>query len=69
MLDAATYAEKLENYGSRTGLPYLDLHQQQAVRSLASRHRFTFQELREVSETRRGRLSGSAAASEPGNGD
>lgn len=50
MLDAATYAEKLESHESRTVLPYLDPRQQQAVRSLASRHRFTFQELREVSE-------------------
>ncbi len=35
MFDAATYAEKLENHESRTGLPYLDPHQQQAVRPVA----------------------------------
>ncbi len=50
MLDATTYAKKLENHERHTVLPHLEPRQRQAVRSLASKHRFTFQELREGSE-------------------
>ncbi len=42
--------EKFESYKDGTSFPRLDAADQEYVRALAARHRFTFQELRQVSE-------------------
>ncbi len=50
MIAADAYQEKFERSLEGTLFPHLDPCDQDYVRSLAARHRFTFQELRQVSE-------------------
>ncbi len=50
---AATYDQKLAAFEDRTCLPRLEPAEQAYIRDLAARHRFTVQELRQVSEAAR----------------
>ncbi len=50
MTASEAYAEKFERFQGDTLFPRLDPRDQEFVRSLAARHRFTFQELRLLSE-------------------
>ena len=50
MTAAETYGEKFERCQAQTPFPRLDPRDQAFVRSLAVRHRFTLQELRQISE-------------------
>ncbi len=50
MTGAEAYAEKFERCLDQTLFPRLDARDQEYVRSLAARHRFTYQELKQVSE-------------------